>query len=154
MIEKQLLHHSVSLKDLLAVSEAEIAWWTVWCILLITLPLSMLQWLRQESISRFLHSYSLHLPDRCVGWIDLCQGVSFCEGDQVCKPGARAPETNIPARKYLIDNDNAYDVLNRSDENIFTSVVSKKPIINYTALSICSYNDKSDHQSVTRDVTW
>ena len=75
--------------------------------------------------SDFLGFYThFTCPDRCVGWVDLCQGVSFCEGDtEVCREGARAPETSTPARKYLVENDNAYDSLDRSDEIILQGPV-------------------------------
>ena len=81
-------------------------------------------------------------PGKCVRWVDLCQGVSFCEGDlEVCRDGARAPG-NHPSRKYLVENDNAYDVLDRSDEIILQTV--KSAAINYSALAICSYNAQGD----------
>ena len=87
-------------------------------------------------------------PHMCVDWKDWCQGVSFCDNDEkVCGEDLRCPQdegtkytiANItPVRSYChrhgTANDNAYDTIDRTDEDVFKAARER---INYTELQPC-----------------
>ena len=99
--------------------------------------------------------------DKCISWKDMCQGL-LCPGDEeVCGPEIRCLAGTIqynmpttPVRYYCHwddgmtglnekrKNNGAYDLLDRSDEDLDLSVssiiTSTQSIINYTALNTCS----------------
>ena len=93
-------------------------------------------------------------PDTCVPWEEMCQGVSWCEGDhQVCGPDLRCPPLHyegefwpaiysslVPGHHYCIDNssitdDGKFDSIDRSDE----TRVSQSPLdLNITSFTPCN----------------
>ena len=87
-------------------------------------------------------------PDKCVDWKDWCHGVSFCDQDEsICGEELRCPDgwgtqqyklNTTPVRSYCYKdqqtlNDNAYDTIDRRDEDVFKAQTR----IDYTAVKPC-----------------
>ena len=90
-------------------------------------------------------------PDKCVDWKDWCHGVSFCDQDEsICGEELRCPDgwgknkyiiNTTPVRSYCHKdpqtlNDNAYDTIDRSDEDVF-KVDAARTRIDFTAIKSC-----------------
>ena len=98
----------------------------------------------------------------------VCQGVNLCAGDEeLCRPEVRCPVlwdgltsvgrgeiyksnmSTIPVRSYCYNritfdetiNNGAYDLLDRSDEDLSENSVSSAQSINFTALVSCTKSD-------------
>ena len=101
--------------------------------------------------------------DRCVDWRDMCQGVSFCYGDEaVCGENLRCPKLDakdedvekrrlntvtsrsicVKDKNIEILNNGSYDLIDRSDEQI--SKKERKERINYPALENCTIPSFAD----------
>ena len=118
-------------------------------------------------LGRYAH---FSCPEKCVAWQDMCQGVSFCDGDQeVCGENLRCDikisNTNDvtvfkysmptdPVRAYCVDsseleliskNNGSYDFIARTDEDIQNPIDTGRPNINYTALETCYRDDQLIH---------
>ena len=91
-------------------------------------------------------------PETCVDWKDWCHGVSFCDQDeQICGEDLRCPEgwgnkkyimNTSPVRAYCHKdpgklNDNAYDTIDRSDEEDVFKVDAARKRLDYTTLTTC-----------------
>ena len=85
--------------------------------------------------SKYLSYNTAHYtcPDKCIPWSDMCQGVSFCDGDEeVCGEELRCPQTThdgtevekhtistVPARSFCTDpflencKEKSYDLIDR-----------------------------------------
>ena len=100
-------------------------------------------------------------PDSCIRWGEVCQGVSFCDGDeQICDKDLecfgrkkKIVRPNIEESYSCFDSDfsfsfseiknnGSYDRIDRSDEDINTIVVSTRLDINYTALKHCLVDEQ------------
>ena len=99
--------------------------------------------------SEFLGPFTFYTcPENCIFLYNMCQGVSFCDGDlNVCDKNIRCPEgQNFPAKTFhmatnpvrsfcirdwtSIANNGKYETIGRVDENITSSDLA----INYTYL--------------------
>ena len=109
------------------------------------------------STSQYISDISYYTcPDHCIpvnGFDEaVCQGVSFCEGDEeICSEDLRCGPFDerhiiptVPARSYCKvanvinnNNDNVYDYIDRIDEDISQIQDTDRPSINYTALTSC-----------------
>ena len=103
-------------------------------------------------------------PHACVPWIDMCQGVSWCEGDhEVCGPDLRCPpnffegpllhnvtkynftSSLFPDHHYCLEdvriNNGIYDSIDRSDES---EVQNDGFTLDLDISSFTSCNDSND----------
>ena len=112
------------------------------------------QQLKSQDLNKYYAKYKCQ--EKCIRWRDMCQGL-LCPGDEeACGPELRCPAgvtqynmPTMPVRSYCylerdfmqIENNGAYDFLDRSDEDLTMSKNTSSQSINYTALTPCTAGD-------------